>query len=48
MQNDQCPIMEYNRSTFQLGLQARNVNKSEKNQQRIVTTKRKQRGDDKR
>ena len=31
MQNDQCPIMEYNRSTFQLGLQARNVNKSEKN-----------------
>ena len=43
-----CLIMEYKRSTFQLGLQARNVNKSEKNQQRIVTTKRKQRGDDKR
>ena len=27
-----CLIMEYKRSTFQLGLQARNVNKSEKNQ----------------
>ena len=26
-----CLIMEYKRNTFQLGLQARNVNKSEKN-----------------
>ena len=26
-----CLAMEYKRSTFQLGLQARNVNKSEKN-----------------
>ena len=31
-----CLIMEYKRSTFQLGLQARNVNKSEK----IITTNR--------
>jgi len=27
--------MEYKRSTFQLGLQARNVNKSEKNKDNI-------------
>ena len=52
--------MEYKRSTFQLGLQARNVNKSEKNHNNgsycivhlktgsMSTTKRKQRGDDKR
>ena len=29
--NIKCLIMEYKRSTFQFGLQARNVNKSEKN-----------------
>ena len=52
--------MEYKRSTFQLSLQARNVNKSEKNHYNgsysivhlktvwISTTNRKQRGDDKR
>ena len=30
-----CLIKEYKRCTFQLGLQARNVNKSEKNLKRI-------------
>ena len=52
--------MEYKRSTFQLGIQARNVNKTEKNYNNglycidhlktsyMSTTKRKQRGDDRR
>ena len=31
MPNDQMPNYGVKRSTFQLGLQARNVNKSEKN-----------------
>ena len=55
-----CLIMEYKRSTFQSGLQARNVNKTEKNYNNglycidhlktsyMSTTKRKQRGDDRR
>ena len=54
-----CLIMKNKRSTFQLGLQARNVNKSEKNHNNesyctvhfktgMSTKKRKQRGDDKR
>ena len=42
-------IIQYKRSTFPLGLQARNVNKSEKNHNNgSYTTKKKQRGDDKR
>ena len=55
-----CIIVEFKRSTFQLSLQARNVNKSEKNYNngsycivhlktgKMSTTKSKQRGDEKR